>query len=633
MNNSQNNKQDNKQNNKTIKKNREEAKASIMNLEKLKLEYRLQLNAYKQAIADYINYLQQNAQTPCNNYSADTTGISQACYNDIWQKSGCGGGFATPSASSSWALSQTLNGLIQDSWYWATETDYNHRMGCYGNPGNPYIIIGVGDDSNIYSRQGLDAPWEIINDNSNGQIVTVFTGSDGKLYATNNVNEIIYKNNWSDSSWIGYGSNADTCCVLGAAMAQDGTIVGVGTDHTLWTTSSFNGGWTQTASPGEWCSYITIAPDGSVFVVGSDKNIWKINSYKTLSSEIWQSMEADWICCVMAITIAPDGTLIGLGTNQQIYTIANYTTIPCEWIGPYNSENDSCCVTSITTVSNPNYNSSNFNTTTAPNFNINNPPMTKMQGKVFWGSGQAGSQSVYTGGTVEQCQALCSSTANCSGATYNPTAHGQPMCFLRTGDGQVVPALDSDVAIIPEGQKYLLIIEAINNKLISTNQQIQNIINQSQPVYDSMKTERQQQNKELIQNYAKLVAEREKIAETLKSYEDLDKSEQQGQMRVTQKQYSYILLSIIAIGVIFILYKFSGILTSQPQGDSQIYNQTGGEIPQSTYYVLLIIIILIILFNYYSNIKKTTTDATNSVFGAFSSVFGSFGNFFSLSDN
>jgi hypothetical protein len=341
-------------------------------------------------------------------------------------------------------------------------------------------------------------------------------------------------------------------------------------------------------------------------------------------------MEADWVCCVMAITIAPDGTLIGLGTNQQIYTISNYTTIPSEWIGPYNSENNSCCVTSITTVLNPNYNSSNYNTTTAPDFSINAPPLTTMPGKAFWGSG---SVSVSTGGTVEQCQALCSSTTNCSGATYNPTAYAQPMCFLRTGEGQVVPALDTDVAIIPEGQKYLMIIESINNKLISTNQQIQNIMDESQPVYDSMKTERQQQNKELIQNYAKLVAERERIAETLKSYEDLDKSEQQGELRVTQKQYSYILLSIIAIGVIFILYKFSGVLTSSPQGESPPYNQTGGEIPQSTYYVLLIIIILIILFNYYSNIKQTATSASNSVYSGFSSVFGSFGNFFSLNDN
>ena len=121
--------------------------------------------------------------------------------------------------------------------------------------------------------------------------------------------------------------------------------------------------------------------------------------------------------------------------------------------------------------------------------------MTTLPGKVFWGSGQAGSQSVYTGGTVEQCQALCSSTTNCSGATYNPTAHGQPMCWLRSGEGQVTPSLDSDVAIIPEAKKYLMTIESINTKLISTNQQIQKLINQSQPVYNSMKMEGQEKNR------------------------------------------------------------------------------------------------------------------------------------------
>ena len=266
------------------------------------------------------------------------------------------------------------------------------------------------------------------------------------------------------------------------------------------------------------------------------------------------------------------------------------------------------------------------------NTDSSTPSLVTIPGKVFWGSGQTGNPSVSVGGTVEQCQALCSSTTNCSGATYNPTAYAQPMCWLRTGEGQVVPALDTDVAIIPEAQKYLLIIESINNKLISTNQQIQNIISQSQPVYNSMQAEGQEKNKEMIQNYMQLIAERERIAEMLKSYEDLEKSEQEGEMIVTQKQYSYILLSIIAIGVIVLLYKFSGIFTTQTES-SQPYNQSGGEIPQQTYYVLLIIIICIILFTYYSNIKKTTTDATNSVYNVFSSAFSGFFNFFSLSDN
>jgi hypothetical protein len=410
-------------------------------------------------------------------------------------------------------------------------------------------------------------------------------------------------------------------------MGQNGTIVGIGTDHTLYSKPNLNGAWTHTVSGGEWCGSVTIAPNGAVYVVGSDNNIYKKNNYLTLTTDNWQGMGSG---SVKAITIAPDGTFIGVGGDNKLYSKASYTNISGGWTGPYNG---SCCVTSITTVSNSNYKSSNYNTTTAPDFNINRPPMTTLPGKVFWGSGQAGSQSVYTGGTVEQCQALCSSTTNCSGATYNPTAHGQPMCWLRSGEGQVSPGLDSDVAIIPEAKKYLMTIESINTKLISTNQQIQKLINQSQPVYSSMKMEREQKNSELIQNYTELVNEREKIAEMLQSYEDLDTSEQEGGMRVTQKHNTYILLAIIAIGVIFLLYKFSGILTSQPQGDSQSYIQTGGEIPQPTYYILFVVIILIILYNYYSNIITTTTNATNSVYSGFSSVFGSFGNFFSLSDN
>jgi hypothetical protein len=105
-------------------------------------------------------------------------------------------------------------------------------------------------------------------------------------------------------------------------MGQNGAIVGIGTDHTLYTKPNLTGAWTQTASAGEWCGYITIAPDGSVFVVGSDNNIWKKNNYQTLSSESWQSTGQGG---VIAITIAPDGTLIGVGSNQQLYSIANYT--------------------------------------------------------------------------------------------------------------------------------------------------------------------------------------------------------------------------------------------------------------------------------------------------------------------
>ena len=266
-----------------------ENNSEVLNLESFNTEYKNLLIEYKLADSNYVNYLKQEVKRPCVEYTGDTKGISQECYNDIWKKSGCGSGnIGYPSAAASWQQSQTMNGLIQDSWYWSTMTDYNRRMGCYGQPGNPYTIIGAGTDGNLYSRQGLDAPWQKINDNSNGQIVTVFTGSDGKLYATSKNDVIMYKNNWSDSVWSGPLSGS--CCVLGAAMGQDGTIVGIGTDNTLYSKPNSTGAWTHAASGGEWCGYVTIAPDGSLFVIGSDNNVdKKINDEVCIINQYFSS--------------------------------------------------------------------------------------------------------------------------------------------------------------------------------------------------------------------------------------------------------------------------------------------------------------------------------------------------------
>jgi hypothetical protein len=253
-----------------------------------------------------------------------------------------------------------------------------------------------------------------------------------------------------------------------------------------------------------------------------------------------------------------------------------------------------------------------------------------VQGNTFWGSGQAGTQSVYTGGTLEQCQALCSST-NCSGATFNPTAHGQPMCWLRSGEGQLAPGLDTDTAIIPQGQEYLLTINSINNKLIETNEKIQNIIDQSEPEYNSIQTKNEEKNKELIQNYVQLTYEREKIAKMIKKYEDLDESQIQGELKINQKYYTYILLVLVVIGTVVLLYKFSNVFTQDQSSESSV--QTGGELSENSSVFLLIIIVVILIANYYTTIASTTTNIGNTTFNGFASIFSNINNFFSLSDN
>jgi hypothetical protein len=163
------------------------------------------------------------------------------------------------------------------------------------------------------------------------------------------------------------------------------------------------------------------------------------------------------------------------------------------------------------------------------------------------------------------------------------------------------------------------------------------MITKSEPAYNNMQTEVEEKNIELIKNYMQLVKEREKITEALKSHESLEQNQNQSESRTNQKQYSYVLLGIIAFGVIILLYKFSGTLTSQMPASSQFgsqnYIQTGGEIPQPTYYILLLVIIIIIIIKYFRTIKNTTTQTSTSIFNKFSSSFSGLINIFSLNDN
>jgi len=574
---------DSSNNNLNLEYEIEQTNSMTMDLENLQQQYSNLLISYQQAVANYVNYLNQQAQLPCGSYSSGSTGINQNCYNYIWQQSGCGSGTIqpAPNASSSWAQGQTLNGLIYDSFLWATETDYEHRMGCYGNPGNPYTIIGVGTNGLLYSRQGLDAPWQQINDNTSGcQGICTMNNGQGLLGIGGNN---IYQKTSYTANWTGPIGNP--CCVTGVAMGQDGTVVGVGLNNVLWSKSTLNGNWTMTASPGEWVSAVAIAPDGSIFVVGGGNQIWKKNSYQNLTSQSWVGQGS---CCVKAITIAPDGTFIGVGTDNQLYTKASYTNLSTSWQGPYNSENSSCCVVAITTVANPNYNASNYSQLSQPNYNINNEPYVSIQGYAYNGTGGAGASQA---SNLQDCIAACSNSQNCSGATF---VSGQ--CLLRTGDSPIVPSTPNSYAIVPESMKLLSNMENINQQLIQVNQQLTSKMQTANPLYDSQVSARFQQQKTLIQNYEELMKERENILNLMKEYETLDNTSSNDEIRINSNYYTYILLLILAVAVIFLLYKLGG---SSSNTSSTPTAQYGGDVGSNIYLIVVGVILVILFIQYF----------------------------------
>jgi hypothetical protein len=542
-----------------------ESKSLALDLETLNAEYRNLLVRYKQSVVDYTDYLNAEATKPCSQYKSDSKGISQACYEEIWKKSGCTTTDKV-NASSDWAKTKTLNQLIYDSFLWATMTGETHRKGCYGTYEPTYWIIGVTTNGRLCKRNGLEGSWVEISDNAANDLAAICTGNDGKqIIASTKGYKIFSKPTYDSPKWQPVRN--ENCCVVSVAMGQDGTLVGVGTDNKLWSKSNLEGAWRQTTSSGESVRSICIAPDGSIFCIGQGNTIWKKNNYKQLTNVNWQNMGQN-TCCVKAITIAPDGTFIGIGMDDKLYTKDSYTNLSTSWKGPYTS---SCCVIGITTIANPNA-SNSYSTATAPNYNINSPSYTEIKGQAFWGTSAL---SVINNGTLQDCNASCASTPGCTGATFNKQDHGRPVCWLRGGDGSTIPALANDYAIVPKNKQLLKIVEGVSRELKSVNAKMQVKINRIRDLYGDQIQERDIQNYNLIGQHVKLEDEREKIHKMLSQYQNLENQEQEVGLFVTQNYYWYfILLALAVICVVILGY------SSIDQNTSSVITKTASDAVQ-----------------------------------------------------
>ena len=118
---------DNNQNN---LENSDDIDNSVLKVQTLEKEYSVVLKQYQEAYKNYLNTLNSSSSNPCEKYKLESKGISQECYNKIWSDQGC-----TTEAPTigDWQNDQTYDGLVNDSYLWATLTDETHRKGCYGD--------------------------------------------------------------------------------------------------------------------------------------------------------------------------------------------------------------------------------------------------------------------------------------------------------------------------------------------------------------------------------------------------------------------------------------------------------------------------------------------------------------------
>lgn len=179
--------------------------------------------------------------------------------------------------------------------------------------------------------------------------------------------------------------------------------------------------------------------------------------------------------------------------------------------------------------------------------------MNSIKGAAYWGTSGL---SQFTSKNLQECKALCASTANCTGATYNSS--GVQRCWLRTGDADIVAGGANDYAIVPKGKQLLKIVQDLNSKLTNVNRRIQRQSTSFDNIYNNQVSERSLNNSDLADQYRKLMEERNKIKKMMSEYQALDEQQKEGNITISQNYYSFILLFVLVIVFIFILYKYSG---------------------------------------------------------------------------
>ena len=173
-----------------------------------------------------------------------------------------------------------------------------------------------------------------------------------------------------------------------------------------------------------------------------------------------------------------------------------------------------------------------------------------LQGNTFWGTGGV---SEGASNTVEECQGQCSSLSTCTGATFNPD---KKYCWIRKGEGDVIPGLDNDVAIVPKVKQYTDVLYTINSQLISLNKQMMDMTAASLPGLDEESENRSNMNAQLMLNYENLMNEKRRVETLIREYESLEDINKNTSLSVNQKYSSYIAITffLIVLVILFVLF-------------------------------------------------------------------------------
>ena len=178
----------------------------------------------------------------------------------------------------------------------------------------------------------------------------------------------------------------------------------------------------------------------------------------------------------------------------------------------------------------------------------NTDTFVSIKGQSYWGTKPL---SLQQSSTLGKCKILCSTTENCTGATYD-------QCFLRSGESELIPSTENYYAIISKNIFYLTTLQKLNNELTTINNKILEYINSGYKIYNIINKNSLLQKTNLNENYYKLAEEREIINNQMQEFQTITESISLSNSKTNANYYSYLLLIFLAIFFIIILIKYSG---------------------------------------------------------------------------
>lgn len=222
------------------------------------------------------------------------------------------------------------------------------------------------------------------------------------------------------------------------------------------------------------------------------------------------------------------------------------------------------------------------------NENVQEDSFTAIQGQAYWGKSHI---KINNSQTLEECQASCKTTNGCQGATFNKDDYDEPICWLENGDTNPISASPNEYAIIPKNKQLLLIVQNINQKLISVNEQIQNKTKISQTLFNTTTETRINNNEELINQFLELTQERNRIQDLVNDYQTLDQAQIAENIKINKNYYLFWFLFFLVIIIVIISFYFLIPRTNLQSGGSNLEN--------NAYYIVFCIFLIIFILLFY----------------------------------